>query len=271
MSYEDFSFSPKNIHVQYRSLADLRPPDELIDSNTQHNILDHLILKQERHEALRNYYFTIIAQVKDFTKNSISFLDDQRKALVEEIESKYKDSVKDVKKKAFKKEQELNLKLNEANLHYDQATLIIEKLRMGLNDKNLIKQAEDCLKTWASEVESTKSTWMFPVPSLNLPFTEYTEYTSIGRNLQISTLLSDLSPISSKSKLKLFVPFGVPSYTYFYLLNLTSSIPCSMLIQFLLSYLNIDSLNLSYKNSLIPIPITEKISAETKELYVVID
>ena len=69
--------------------------------------MDHLVLKQERHEALINYYNATIARLKEYLGIALRQLQDQKNSMIEEIETKYKDSVKEIKKKSFIKEQEL--------------------------------------------------------------------------------------------------------------------------------------------------------------------
>ena len=60
---KEFTFSPKN--NEYKSLSVLRSTEDIFDTkNSPRNLLDHLVLKQERHEALINYYNATIARLK---------------------------------------------------------------------------------------------------------------------------------------------------------------------------------------------------------------
>ena len=174
--------------------------------------------------------------------------------------------------RAFKKEQELNEKLDEAALHLEQVSLIIKKFEGGINDR-ILKEAEDNLKLWASEVDVSSNNMLFPVPSLSLSISEYSEYKSLTKFIQISSIISDCSPLHSQSnnKLKLYMPFGYPIYSYYYLINLSHHVTCSTLVSSLLSYLNLESADLSYKNPPVLISSSEKINQTTKELYLIIN
>ena len=266
---KEFTFSPKN--NEYKSLSVLRSTEDIFDTkNSPRNLLDHLVLKQERHEALINYYNATIARLKEYLGIALRQLQDQKNSMIEEIETKYKDSVKEIKKKSFIKEQELIEKLDEASLHYEQVSSIINKIETGPNDKQLLIEAEKTLKIWASEVDINKNIVFFSVPNLNFYTSEYEEYKTLSKNIKISSIISESSPFSSEESknLKLFVPFGIPSYSSYYLLNISKPVSSKSLVSALSKYLNLSNLFLSYKDSTVAL---EKISNSTKELYLIIN
>ncbi|OMJ79850.1 hypothetical protein SteCoe_20047 [Stentor coeruleus] len=273
-NFGEFSFSPRSLHNPYQSLSCFRSTEDIHESytSTPRNIIEHLELKKERHEALKNYYLTVLSQLKDFLKVSLQQLDEQKTTLIDEIELKYREAVKDVKRRALKKEQELNEKLEEAVMHFDQVTTLIKKLEVMGNDKNLVREAEENLKVWAREVEVSSNNLMFPVPTLTVSTSEYSEFKSLSRYVQISSLVSEESPLHGQcaNKTKLYVPFGLPEYYYYYFVSISSQISCQSLIAALLPYFNLESASLSYKNPPVAIPINEKISPNTKELYLIL-
>ena len=263
---EDFSFSPKSTQHHFNGT---QTPDRL--SISPQKLITHLSLKKDRHEALKNYYLTVIDQLKDFTRMSIHQLEDQRKDLIENIENKFKAAVRDIRIRAAKKETELREKLEEAVFHFDETSIIIKKLEVLGGDRDLVKEAEENLKSWAREVEVRSSNVVFPVPTLGCDVSEYNEYTVLSKGIRISGLISDISPLHEQGngRLKLFVPFGYPEYTNYYVLQLGNSQICENVILALSQYFSIENLNLAYNDSLSRIPSSEKISASTKELYLV--
>jgi hypothetical protein len=180
--------------------------------------------------------------------------------------------VKDVRKRAIKKESELNEKLQEAVFHYDQTSILIKKLQVLGNEKSLIKEAEENLKSWAREVEVKSSNVVFPIPSLTLTAEERSEFTFLSKSIQISGFLSDISPFHSQfqDKLKLFVPFGYPEYSNYYALNFLSTPTCSSVVSALTQYFGIDLLGLSLEPHGEEIDLNTKIPLSTKSLYLLI-
>lgn len=263
---EDFSFSPKSTQNRFNSSS---TPDSF--SISPQKLISHLELKKDRHEALKNYYLTVIDQLKDFTRKSIHQLEDQKKALIESIENKYKEAVKNLRKKAVKKESELKEKLEEAVYHFDETSILIKKLEVLGTEKELVKEAEDNLKCWAREVEVRSSNVAFPVPSLNYTVSEYSEYTALAKGIRISGMISEISPLHEQAagKLKLFVPFGYPEYSNYFILQFASSQVCENVILALSQYFSIENLNLAYDDSLYKIPPSEKLSINLKALYLV--
>lgn len=263
---EDFTFSPKSSQGRFFFDAPNR------GSISSDKILEHLELKKDRHEALKNYYLTVIDQLKDFTRSSIQQLEDQKKQLIDDIEKKFKDSLKDIRKRAIKKESELNEKLQEAVFHFDQTSILIKKLQVLGSEKSLIKEAEDNLKSWAREVEVKSSNVIFPVPCLTMLTENHSEFTVLSKSVQISGLISDISPLHNQylDKLKLYVPFGYPEYSNYFILNLASNSSYSSIISALSQYFGLEQLALSQEPGGAQVDQSDKISSTTKELFLLI-
>lgn len=259
----EFSFSPKSLQYAYKSLTSLRSVDDS-NLNSPRNILEHLQLKQERHEALKNYYEKIIGQLNDFLKMSLYQLSDQRTLLIEEIDEKYREAVKEVKTRVLKKEQELIEKLAEAEVHYEEVSGIIKRVERGA-DEDLLREAEENLKLWASEVEASTGNISFPVPSLTMPTSQCMDYQSLGKHLKISSILSEHSPLHMQStdKIKLLVPFIDPPYSFYYFLEVSQIPTTRSLLTCLKSYFNLPSLFLSYSPLKKFLPDNEKIPVST--------
>ena len=271
----EFSFSPKSMQNIHKSLMSLRSADDT-DSymNSPRSLLEQLFLKQERHEALKNYYLTVMSQLKDFHKVSLQQLSNQKFELMEKIEERYQNAVQEVKERALQKEQELREKYQEADEYYEQVSEILKKMDQAGNDKGVIKEAEDNLKLWASEVDVTDSNLMFTVPSLAISGYEYGEYKAIGKNIKISSIRSDSSPLQtdSENSIKIYVPFGFQEYYYYYFLQITQKVKCSALVSALEGYLGMKGIVLLYRQA--PntrISPNEDIHPDTQSIYLTLD